>query len=117
LDFAPDHNELAIAADAADRAGEVGSGGVGRRRKPSLDQRAALAARALIRHRHTDYEDRLEAEVWDDEYLYREVKGAAPARRTSSRERAPEGRLRCGTGCPSSLTTGLSRYSRAGPSY
>jgi hypothetical protein len=79
LDFVPEHAELAatIAADAAGRAGEVGSGRVGRTRKLSLDQRAELAARALIRHRHTDYEDRLEAEVWDDEYLYRRVKADA----------------------------------------
>jgi hypothetical protein len=79
LDFAPEHAELAarIAADAAGRAGEVGSGRVGRTRKLSLDQRAELAARALIRHRHTSYEDRLETEVWDDEYLYRQIKADA----------------------------------------
>jgi hypothetical protein len=36
-----------------------------------------LAARALIRHRYTDYGDRLAQEVWDDDFLYREVKADA----------------------------------------
>lgn len=79
LDFAPRYVELArdIAGEAAVRAGEVGSGRVGRTRTLSLEQRAALAARALIRHRYTDYEDRLAGEVWDDEYLYRAIKADA----------------------------------------
>ena len=76
LDFAPEHADLAraIAAEAAGRAAEVGSGRVGRTRTLHISERAALAARALIRHRHTDYEDRLAGEVWDDDYLYREAK-------------------------------------------
>ena len=79
LDFAPEHAQLAqcIAVEAADRAGEVGSGRVGRTRKLALDERAALAARALIRHKYTDYEERLDTEVWDDDYLYRSVKADA----------------------------------------
>lgn len=79
LDFAPRYAELArdIAGEAAGRAGEVGSGRVGRTRTLSLEQRAALAARALIRHRCTDYEDRLAGQEWDDEYLYRAVKADA----------------------------------------
>jgi hypothetical protein len=79
LGFAPEHGDLAqaIAAEAAQRAAEVGSGRVGRTRTIEIDQRAALAARALIRHRYTDYEDRLVQEVWDDDYLYREVKADA----------------------------------------
>jgi hypothetical protein len=79
LGFAPEHGDLAqaIAAEAARRAAEVGSGSVGRTRTIEIDQRAALAARALIRHRYTDYEDRLVQEVWDDGYLYREVKAGA----------------------------------------
>jgi hypothetical protein len=79
LDFAPEHSDLAasIATEASDRAGEVGSGRVGRTRKLELDERAALAARSLIRHKHTDYEDRLVTEVWDDDYLYRAVKAEA----------------------------------------
>jgi hypothetical protein len=79
LSFAPEHAELAesIAAEAAQRAAEVGSGRVGRTRTIEIDQRAALAARALIRHRYTDYEDRLVQEVWDDDFLYREVKAEA----------------------------------------
>lgn len=76
LDFAPEHADLArsIAVEAAERAGEVGRGRVGRTRQLALDERAALAARALIRHRYTDYEERLDTEVWDDDYLYRSVK-------------------------------------------
>jgi hypothetical protein len=42
---------------------------------------AALAARACIRHRHTDYEDALDAlnesGFWDDEALYQEAKDRA----------------------------------------
>ena len=38
---------------------------------------AAEAARALIRHRYTDYEDCLLQGVWDDDFLYREVKAEA----------------------------------------
>lgn len=61
LDFAPEHAALAdeIAVRAAERAAVVGSGRVGRTKALSLEERAALAARALIRHLHTDYEDRL----------------------------------------------------------
>ena len=79
LSFAPEHAELAqsIADEAAQRAGEVGSGRVGRTRKLTLDQRAALAARALIRHKYTDYEERLVTEVWDDDFLYRAAKADA----------------------------------------
>jgi hypothetical protein len=79
LHFAPQHADLArsTATEAADRAGEVGSGRVGRTQKLTLDERAALAARALIRHKYTAYEDRLVSEVWDDEFLYRSVKADA----------------------------------------
>lgn len=61
LAFAPQHQEIAdeIARGAVDRASLVGSGRVGRTKQLTLDERAALAARAFIRHRHTDYEDRL----------------------------------------------------------
>jgi hypothetical protein len=76
LDFAPPHADLArtIAAAAAERAAVVGSGRVGRTKQLPLDERAALAARATIRHRFTDYEDRLvvldpyETEIDDFEY-------------------------------------------------
>ena len=79
LDFSSDHSELAksIAPEAALRAAEVGSGRVGRTRTLEINERAALAARAFIRHRYTAYEDRLGQEVWNDEYLYREVKADA----------------------------------------
>ena len=83
LDFAPRHAQLAneIAERAATRAGEVGSGRVGRTRLLTLEQRAELAARADIRHNHTSYEDNL-AEVYEDDlvgddWLYREIKTIA----------------------------------------
>ncbi len=61
LAFGPEHQVLAdeIARGAADRAAVVGSGRVGRTKTLTLDERSALAARAFIRHRHTDYEDQL----------------------------------------------------------
>lgn len=61
LDFADDHAELAdqIAQAAADHAAVIGSGRVGRTSTLSLEDKAALAARAHIRHRHTDYEEQL----------------------------------------------------------
>lgn len=77
LDFAEEHAGLAreIAAEASRRAAVVGSGRVGRTRTLGLEQRAELAARAYIRHELTDYEDDLvDLAVWDDDYLYREVK-------------------------------------------
>jgi hypothetical protein len=83
LAFAPEHNELAddIASEAALRAAVVGSGRVGRTRTLSLDERAALAARALIRHRYTRYEDDLvDAAIedpWDEDFWYREIKAEA----------------------------------------
>jgi Uncharacterized conserved protein (DUF2293) len=59
--FAPEHAALAseIAHGAADRAAVVGSGRVGRTKTLGLEDRAGLAARAFIRHRYTEYEDRL----------------------------------------------------------
>jgi len=62
LDFAPEHETVAadIAANAVERAAVVGSGRVGRTKTLSLDERAALAARAYIRHHYTDYEQQLE---------------------------------------------------------
>lgn len=81
--FHPAHHELAVAiADGAARqAAAVGSGRVGRTRTLSLEERAGLAARAWIRHRHTDYEDRLDTKYGDDllldELTYRTVKSAA----------------------------------------
>jgi hypothetical protein len=80
LNFAPDHQPLAeeIAEETAAHAALVGSGRVGRTRTLSLDERAALAARAHIRHRHTDYEDQLgELTLQDADYLYGDVKADA----------------------------------------
>jgi hypothetical protein len=84
LDFAPEHGELAgdIAATAATRAGEVGSGRVGRTRTLTLEDRAELAARAHIRHHHTSYHDTLadlpiESMLYGDDWLYREAKATA----------------------------------------
>jgi len=82
LAFASPHQELEgqIAKETAAHAAVVGSGRVGRTRKLTVDDRAALSARAYIRHRFTSYHDDLDAlspEHWDEEYLYREIKGAA----------------------------------------
>ena len=61
LNFSSEHAAIAseIARGAADRAAVVGSGRVGRTKTVTLEDRAALAARAFIRHRYTDYEDQL----------------------------------------------------------
>jgi hypothetical protein len=80
LDFVPHHRPLAeqIAEETAAHAALVGSGRVGRTRTLSLDERAALAARAHIRHRHTNYEDQLdELMLRDADYLYGDVKADA----------------------------------------
>lgn len=63
LGFAPGHASLAreIAKGAAAQATPVGSERVGRTRTLSLSKRAELAARAYIRHEHTNYE----ALLWD----------------------------------------------------
>lgn len=59
----------------------MGSGRVGRTGKISLEERAALAARACIRHRHTDYQDTLDtlatSGFWDDEHLYQQARAQA----------------------------------------
>lgn len=62
LAFRPEHAMIAeeVARGAVAQATPVGSGRVGRTRKLSIAERAELAARAYIRHRHTDYEARLE---------------------------------------------------------
>lgn len=82
LHFAPAHQDLErqIAEETAAHAAVVGSGRVGRTRKLTLDDRAALSARAYVRHRLTSYHvdlDSVSPEHWDEEYLYREIKGAA----------------------------------------
>ena len=83
LGFAPEHADIEnqIAREAAIRAAVVGSGRVGRTRLLSLEERAALAARALIRHRFTSYEDDLVEpamdDPWDEEFMYREIKAEA----------------------------------------
>ena len=82
LAFAPEHQELErrIASDTAAHAAVVGSGRVGRTRKLTLDERAARSARAYIRHSFTSYHDDLDSlspESWDEDYLYREIKGTA----------------------------------------
>jgi hypothetical protein len=83
LAFAPQHAALAeeIAEATAERAVVVGSGRVGRTKVLPLEERVALAARATIRHRFTDYDDRLVLrDVSDtaiDDFEYRLVKQAA----------------------------------------
>jgi len=61
LDFAPHHSLLAteLCVGAVEQAAVLGSGRAGRVRTLPLEERAELAARAFIRHRHTDYDDRL----------------------------------------------------------
>lgn len=81
LAFAPTYQTLAqtIARQAAERAALVGSGRVGRTRLLPLQERAALAARAQIRHAHTDYHHQLDelALVGNDDELYRAIKADA----------------------------------------
>jgi hypothetical protein len=82
LDFPPAHAGSAeqIAADTAAHAAVVGSGRVGRTQLLSLEQKAERAARAHIRHRYTNYHHELNHipfEAWDEDDVYREVKGAA----------------------------------------
>ncbi|MEW5933887.1 MAG: DUF2293 domain-containing protein, partial [Bacillota bacterium] len=77
LDFAPEHSALAeeVARAAAARAAAVGTGRVGRTRQLALEEKAALAARAYIRHRYTRYEEIL-AQPFAEEF-YRGIKAAA----------------------------------------
>lgn len=80
LAFAPDHAALAeeIARSAADQAVVVGSGRVGRTRTLTLEERAELAGRATIRHRFTNYDDRLaDLDPFDsefDDFEYRQIR-------------------------------------------
>lgn len=80
LAFAPRYHEIAsqIAQGAAVLAATVGSGRVGRTRTLPLEERAALAARAWIRHNLTDYEDGLAAARDQlgviDEVVYRDLR-------------------------------------------
>jgi hypothetical protein len=79
LGFSPAHRELAeaISVAAATRAAVVGSGRVGRTRLLSLEKRAELAARAEIRHSHTDYDQQLEGIFPGDDASYRAIKSAS----------------------------------------
>ncbi len=82
LAFTPAHKELEgrIAQETAAHAAVVGSGRVGRTRKLTLEERAALSVRAYIRHTFTSYHDDLDSlspEHWDEDFLYREIKGSA----------------------------------------
>lgn len=63
---------------AAVRAAAVGSGRVARTRLLRLQERAALAARAQVRHTHTDYSQQLAAlSPETDDELYRQIKASA----------------------------------------
>jgi hypothetical protein len=83
LAFAPEHAALAeeIAGVTAERAVVVGSGRVGRTRLLPLEKRVALAARATIRHRFTDYDDRFvgldPSDAAIDDFEYRIIKQSA----------------------------------------
>jgi hypothetical protein len=83
LGFAPEHAAVAqeIADVTAERAVVVGSGRVGRTRVLSLEERVALAARATIRHRFTDYDDLLvgldPSDAAIDDIEYRLIKQSA----------------------------------------
>ena len=79
LDFAPVHARLAdgIATGVAEHAAVVGSGRVGRTRLLGFEERAALAARAYIRHRYTDYEAQLDRFGLLEDEVHREIKADA----------------------------------------
>jgi len=83
LSFSDVHEDLAaqIAHEASAHTVAVGSGRVGRTHTLPLAKRAALAARAFIRHRFTDYEDLLETSYGEefllDELEYRGIKSGA----------------------------------------
>ena len=83
LAFAPQQAKLAdeIAAGAAAIAAQVGTGRVGRTKTIPVSERAALAARAYLRHRYTSYESELPdpsfEDGWDDGLLYGQVKAEA----------------------------------------
>jgi len=78
LDFAPAHEELArkIASDTANTACRKYSGRVGRTALLDLDEKAALAVRAYLRHNYTDYDSNLpppedrKSYFAEDEYRY-----------------------------------------------
>jgi hypothetical protein len=82
LDFAPRYRKLAhkIAQETAERATVVGSERVGRTKKLTLEDKAALAARAYIRHNHTKYDHKLASPelILDPcSYLYHEIRSEA----------------------------------------
>ncbi len=82
LDFAPRYSKLArkISQETAERATVVGSERVGRTKKLTLEDKAALAVRAYIRHNHTKYDDNLaspELVLDPNSYLYHEIRSEA----------------------------------------
>ena len=81
LDFSKRYVKLAhnICSRAAEHATTVGSGRVGRKKKISMEDRAILAVRAYIRHKHTTYEKKLaKKSVYDpDGTIHAMLKGEA----------------------------------------
>jgi hypothetical protein len=80
LDFAPAHLDLAqqIAANTTDWACQKLSGRVGRTSSLSLEGKAALAVRAYVRHRCTDYESNLpDPDDYFADEAYREARAFA----------------------------------------
>jgi len=82
LDFTPRYRKLArkISQETAERATVVGSERVGRTKKLTLEDKAALAVRAYIRHNYTKYDDNLagpELILDPHSYLYHEIRSEA----------------------------------------
>jgi hypothetical protein len=82
LDFTPRYRKLArkISQETAERATVVDSERVGRTKKLTLEDKAALAVRAYIRHNHTKYDDNLagpELILDPHSYYYHEIKSEA----------------------------------------
>jgi len=82
LNFASEHKDLAwqIAQGVASLATEPSSGRVGRTGTLPLEKKAELAARAYVRHNHTDYEELLanvDVPLETGDSFYREIRGVA----------------------------------------
>jgi len=82
LDFAPGYKKLArkISQETVERTTVVGSERVGRTKKLTLEDRAALAICTYIHHNHTKYDDNLaspELILDPHSHLYHEIRSEA----------------------------------------